>query len=120
MKKTKKELKEEYKNMKFDMGVFQIRNTANDKIFVDSGTNINAKWNRNRLQLNFGNHPNKELQYDWNTYGEEAFEFKILSKLEHKDDETTDYPKEVKLLEEMMMEELQPYDEKGYNQKPRK
>ncbi len=119
MNKTKKELKEEYKNMKFDMGVFQIRNTANDKIFVDSGTNMNAKWNRNRLQLNFGNHPNKELQKDWNTFGEESFEFEIVSELEHKENENIDYQKEVKLLEEMMMEELKPYEDKGYNKRPK-
>lgn len=115
----KKELKEEYKNMKFPMGVFQIRNTVNGKIFVDSGINMQAKWNRNKSQLKFGNHPNKRLQKDWNEFGEEAFIFEILSELEQKDTKTIDYQKEVKLLEEIVMDEIQPFDDKGYNKRPK-
>ncbi len=118
--KTKKELKEEYKQMKFPMGVFQIRNTVNGKIFVDSSTNMNAKWNRNRLQLSVGNHPNKELQNDWNEFGEEAFQFEVLEELKHNDKKTMDYNKEVALLEEMIIEELQPFGEKGYNKVPKR
>jgi len=30
-----------------------------------------------------------------------------------------DYKKEIKLLEEMYIEELQPFEVKGYNQKPK-
>lgn len=113
--KTKKELKEEYKQLKFTMGVFQIRNTQNNKIFVDSSTNINAKFNRHRLQLNFGNHPNAELLKDWKELGEAAFAFEIISELKEQDKANTDYAAELKVLEQMVMEELHPYGEKGYN-----
>lgn len=114
--KTQKELKEAYKLMKFPMGVFQIRNTVNGKIFVDSSNNLDAIWNRYRAELGFGSHPNKALQQDWNTYGEENFRYEILSVLEQKEGDTaTDYAKEVKVLEAMYKEELQPYGEKGYN-----
>ena len=118
--KTKKELKEEYKHMKFPMGVFQIRNTVNGKIFVDSSTNMNAKWNRNKLQLSVGNHPNKELQKDWNEFGEKAFEFEVIEELKHNDKKDIDYKKEVALLEEMLMDEMQPFGERGYNKMPKK
>ncbi|HKI46095.1 MAG TPA: GIY-YIG nuclease family protein [Balneolales bacterium] len=118
--KTKKELKEEYKQMKFPMGVFQVRNTINGKIFVDSSTNMSAKWNRNRLQLSVGNHPNKELQNDWNKFGEEAFKFEVIEELEHNDKEIVDYNNEVALLEEMLIEELQPFGVKGYNKVAKK
>jgi hypothetical protein len=104
--KTKKELKEEYKQLKTPMGVFQIRNKVNSKMFIDHGTNIISKWHRHRAELKFGNHRNKELQTDWNSYGEENFVFEILSEVEPKHESHLDYNKEVKILEEMILEEL--------------
>ena len=50
---AKKKLKEEYKHKKNRMGVFQIRNTANGKIYVGSSLNLDAIWNRNKMELNF-------------------------------------------------------------------
>ena len=118
--KTKKELKEEYKQMKFRMGVFQIRNTVNNKIFVESSTDLVSIWNRHRFQLNLGSHPNSGLQKDWNAMGEDKFTYEIVSEVKHSETEKVDYQKEVKLLEEMVLEELQPYNEKGYNRRSKK
>ena len=113
--KTKKEVREEYKQMKFRMGVFQIRNTVNNKIFVEGSNDLVAIWNRHRFQLNFGNHPNKALQADWKELGEDKFKYEIIGEVEQTDTGNVDYRKEVKVLEEMLIEELQPFDEKGYN-----
>jgi GIY-YIG catalytic domain len=113
--KTKKDLKEEYRQMKFRIGVFQLRNTANDKIFIGSSVNLDAMWNRLRMQLNAGLHPNAGLQSDWQQYGEQNFGFEVLSELEQKDDEQHDYAREVKELEKMYIDELQPFGDKGYN-----
>lgn len=41
--KSKKELKSVYKEMKFPMGVFQIKNKVNGKIFIEGSLNIPAK-----------------------------------------------------------------------------
>jgi hypothetical protein len=117
---TKKELKDEYKRKKFRMGVFQIRNTATNKTFIDSSTDLNAIWNRHRFQLNFGNHPNAGLQKDWNALGEDKFKYEILSEIKETDKEMVDYKEEVKLLAEMYIEELQPFDDKGYNTRIKK
>jgi hypothetical protein len=113
--KTKKELKEEYKQMKFRMGVFQIRNTINNKIFIESSTDLVAIWNRQRFQLNFGNHHNTALQADWKEFGEDNFKYEILGEIEENERETVNYNKEVKVLERLFMEDLQPYDARGYN-----
>ncbi|GEM_PF-5308046 len=47
---TKKELKNQYKETKFPMGVFQIKNQVNGKILIDSGLNMpfqmEASFNR--------------------------------------------------------------------------
>ena len=114
--KTKKELKEQYKDMQFPMGVFQIKNTSNGKILIDSSLNMPAKWNRHHVQLKFGSHRNKLLQKEWNHFGAEAFNYEVLSEIEHKG-EAMDYGKEVEVLEGLYLEELQPYGERGYNKK---
>lgn len=113
--KTNKELKEEYKQMKFPMGVFQIRNVKNGKVFIDSSTNMNAKWNRHKVQLGVGNNWMTELQSDWKEFGEENFVFEVLSELEEKEGGDADYKKELAVLEEMILDDRKPYGKNGYN-----
>lgn len=112
--KSKKELKAAYKQMKFPMGVFQIRNTTNGKIFIASSNNINALWNRHRTELKFNSHKNKILQKDWNDFGEGTFVFEVLGEVPY-DEETVNYQEEIKTLEALYLEELKPFGEKGYN-----
>lgn len=112
--KTNKALKDEYKSKKFKIGVFQIRNTVNEKVFIEGSVNLDAIWNRHRMELNFGNHRNETLQKEWNEFGEKNFRFEILSEIEQKDD-SLDYGKEVRQLAEMFIDELKPFAEKGYN-----
>jgi hypothetical protein len=113
--KSNKAFKDDYKQKKFRIGVFQIRNTINEKIFIGSSVNLEAAWNRNRSELNFGGHRNESLQKEWKEFGEEAFRFEVLSEIDQKDEENTDYGREVKKLEEMFVDELQPFGEKGYH-----
>ena len=113
--KLNKQLKEDYKQKKFNIGVFQIRNTINGKVLVGSSINLDAIWNRHKMELKFGGHRNKALQAEWKDFGEENFKFEILYELEQKEGDNTDYNKEVKKLEEMFIEELQPFGEKGYH-----
>jgi hypothetical protein len=115
--KTKKELKQDYKLYKSKKGVFQIKNKINGKVLIGSSTDLNAIWNRQRAQLNFGSHPNKELQSDWKKYGQDNFEYEIISVLKEKENEDKDYSMDVKELEVLFVEEMQPFDEKGYNKR---
>ena len=117
--KSKKELQEEYRQKTFPMGVFQIRNVVNGKIFVESSVNLDAIWNRHRAQLGFGSHPSKALQQDWAAFGEENFRYEILSEIKPVEGDGLDYGKEVKVLERMYLDELQPFEERGYNQRPK-
>lgn len=113
--KTKKELREEYDQIKFQMGVFQIRNIVNQKIYIDSSINLTAAWNKNLMQLQFGSHMNKELQAEWNEFGESKFVFEVISELKHDDSREIDYKKEVKALEKLFIDDLKPFAERGYN-----
>ena len=117
--KTRKELKEEYKQKKYQMGVFQIKNKVNGKIFISSSIDLQAIWHSQKLQLDFGNHSNYELQNDWNKYGADNFIYEILDEIKQKDDKPQDNAKDVKALEEMIISELQPFDDKGYNKRPK-
>jgi group I intron endonuclease len=115
--KTRKELKEEYKQMKFRMGVFQIRNSINGKIFIGSSLDLNAAWNSHKFRLDFGMHENYELQKDWKELGPENFIYEILDEIKQSEDKPIDYKKEIKTLEEMIIAELQPFENKGYNKR---
>lgn len=101
--------------MKFKMGVFQIRNTLNNKIFIGGSINLVAIWNRQRFQLNAGSHANIELQTDWIEFGEENFVYEILSEIKQDDTTSINYRREVKALAEMFIQKLQPFGQQGYH-----
>lgn len=104
--KSKKELKQAYKNHHPTMGVFQIKNKLNGKCLIEGSIDINARWNRHQTELRFGSHRNKALQKDWNQATKEAFSMTILSELEFKNDQQLNYQEEVKTLTTMILEEL--------------
>ncbi|MFH0894043.1 MAG: GIY-YIG nuclease family protein [Bacteroidota bacterium] len=107
-------MKEEYRQMKFRMGIFQIRNKINNKVFIGSSNDLIAKWNSQKFQLEAGMHANAELQKDWNEKGEENFEYSILDEIDQGDD-TEKNNKDLKVLEQLWFEKISPFDEKGYN-----
>jgi len=117
--KTHKELKEEYKQKKYKMGVFQIKNNTNGKVLIGSSLDLVAIWHAQKLQLDFGMHSNAELQNDWKEFGAENFTYEILEEIKQSDDNPDDYAKEVKTLEALIIAEIEPFDSKGYNKKPK-
>lgn len=116
MTDRKKELKREYQLSHRPMGVFQIRNLTNEKVFVGSSLNLPGIFNRHKFALQMGNHQNKALQGEWTQCGEANFAFEILDELTPKDDQTYDYREDLTLLEDVWLEQLQPYGERGYNE----
>src|SRR5262249_43715512 len=117
MSDKKKELKREYKLNHRPMGVYQIRNTVNDKVLVGSTLNLPGIFNRYKLQLKEGNHPNAALQAEWNEFGAESFAFEILDELTPRENPGYDYREDLTSLEDLWLEKLEPYGERGYNEK---
>lgn len=113
--KTKKELKEEYNLIKPRIGVFQIRNIVNGKVYIEGSVNLDKIWNRHKVELNFNGHRNVALQKDWNEFGENNFVFEILSEIKQDETRNTDYAAESKQLAKMFIEDLKPFGEKGYH-----
>lgn len=112
---NKKELKKQYKETPPQMGVYTITNHANGKIFVGSSKNLHGKSNSYRLQLDTGTHYITELQKEFNQFGGENFTFEVIDRLDPKEGPGYDYTDDLKTLEEMWLEKLQPFGDKGYN-----
>jgi hypothetical protein len=107
MTNRRKELIEQYKQMKPDMGIFRIRLKDGGKCFIETSQNLKGKMNSTRFQLDAGNHPNQELQRDWKQYGEGRFEFEVLELLPYaKDESKTDYTEELEILKQIWEEKL--------------
>ncbi|WFA08880.1 GIY-YIG nuclease family protein [Tissierella sp. Yu-01] len=103
----KKELKEQYKQMKPDMGIFIVRSNKTNKCYIETSQNLNGFINRTRFQLNSGGHPNERFQRDWKEQGENNFTIEILEKLEYdKDESKTDYSEELEVMKFVWKEKL--------------
>ncbi len=115
MHNHRKEIKQDYKNRPPDAGVFQIRNLQNGKIFVRGHLNLHAAKNRFPFELKMGIMRNSQLQADYNALGPEHFSFEVLDRLEPQDDPNYDYKDDLQTLEDIWLDKLQPYGDKGYN-----
>ncbi|MCX6556260.1 MAG: GIY-YIG nuclease family protein [Candidatus Aminicenantes bacterium] len=114
--KTQKKL---FKQTPRPMGIYQIKNLANDKIYIGRSADLNGKINSERFQLRNNMHMNRELQGDFNALGEEKFAFEVLDRLPPKEEPGLDYGEDLKTLEVMWLEKLRPFGARGYHkQKP--
>jgi hypothetical protein len=108
-------LKREYKESRPAMGVYRVRNTASDRSLVGSSVNVAAMLNRIRAQLKMGAHANGELQRDWNELGPDAFAFETLDTLAPGTEPGYKPTDDLRALEQMWLERLSPFGERGYN-----
>lgn len=89
-----------YKNV---MGIYQIRCTVNNKIYIGLSTNL---YNRSR-EHQYKKEHNVELQNDMDKYGRDAFTLTVL--------ETTEDESELDKLEQMYIEKARSSGEDCYN-----
>ena len=115
----RKEINRAYQERVKPSGVFQVKNLANGKVLLGSSLNLEGPLNKHRFMLQINSHPNKELQKDWNEFGPGQFTFEILDTILVKDDPNFNLKDELTLLEEIWLEKLQPFGERGYNDGPR-
>jgi hypothetical protein len=117
-KQRRRELIEQYNQIKTYMGVYKVSNNINKKVYIASTPNLKNHWVILQEQLDMGRFPgNIEFQKEWMEFGKDAFTFELLEEKEVK--ENTDVRWEVKQMEKGWLEKLQPYGEKGYNRPPR-
>jgi len=117
MADKKKELKKAYLQNHPPMGIYQIRNLANGKVFVGSSPNLPGALNSNKFQLSAGSHRNKTLQREWSELGEDKFAFEILDELSAIEGAGKDYRPDLVVLEDFWLDKIKPYGDRGYNEK---
>lgn len=111
----KKKLKELYKNMKPDMGVFCIKANFTNKCLIESTQDLKSTINGSRFRLNAGNYLNSGLQKDWIEHGEDNFTIEVLEVLQYDDDELkTDYSEDLQILKMIWEERISEKDMEWY------
>jgi hypothetical protein len=113
--KSRQELKRDYLERVKPAGVFQVKNTITGKVLLGSSLNLEGALNGHRFSLTIGSHRNTRLQLDWNSYGADAFAFEVLEVVKMSDSPYFNLNDELTLLEQIWIEQLQPFGERGYN-----
>jgi hypothetical protein len=110
----RKQLLEQYKEIKIEAGVYQIKNTVNNKVFIDVTPDLRS-LNGKTFTLVMGTHVNKLLQNDWNEFGQEAFVVEALEVLKPSENQYVELKDELKKLKDIWLKKLLPYGERGYH-----
>ncbi|HEX9022213.1 MAG TPA: metalloregulator ArsR/SmtB family transcription factor [Geobacteraceae bacterium] len=117
--KQKKDKRAEIKRMlrenRPDMGVYQIRNGTNGRIYVGSSRNLEGTRTSRLFQLRMGKAVfSGELQKELDEFGADSFEFSVLGLLERAE-QSANVEQALAALELHWLEKLQPFGERGYN-----
>ncbi len=119
-RERQKQLTREYKRQPKKIGAYCISNTENQKCYVGISRDIDARLNRHRFALRTNSEEvSAELQEDWNRLGQAAFEFAVLDTIEPPKDLEGNYDptEDLLVLEELLLEQLDPYAPHGYNRR---
>ena len=65
-------------NNNLPAGIYQIINKHNERVYIGCSTALQRRFAQHRLRLRKNKHDNKHLQEDYNKYGLDAFEFKVV------------------------------------------
>lgn len=71
--------------MKCISGIYEIKNIANNKIYIGSSNNVYKRKREHFSSLRNGTHCNEHLQRAYNLYGKNNFKFKIVEICEEND-----------------------------------
>jgi hypothetical protein len=77
----KKDLIREYKERKRSAGIFAVRCTATDEVWVGPSRNLDKEQNSLWFQLRMNGHMNKTMQAAWNAHGEAGFAYEVLEEI---------------------------------------
>ena len=116
VKAKQKQLRQDYKKRPLTLGVFIIRNTVSNKLFLASGQNLAGIINRHKFELRHGSHNNKQLQADWDELGPSNFAFEVVEQMEPPSEGHFDAKHELEFMEKLWLTKLKPFGERGYNQ----
>lgn len=64
-------------------GIYKITSKINEKVYIGESLDILKRWDEHIKELKNNEHHSYKLQNDWNKYGEDNFEFNIISVLDN-------------------------------------
>lgn len=89
------------------IGIYRILNKVNNKVYIGQSIDVENRLKQYKSCLNRGDHHNPHLQHSWDKYGEDVFEFGIITKCDESE------------LDDLEISFIANYDsfnsEKGYN-----
>ena len=113
---NRKEMVKEYKNSSRPMGIVQIKNIGNGRVYLMASLNTTGTINSIRFQLKMGSFPlSSTLAKDWKEMGEQSFVIEVIDELKPVEDPAYDYGDDLKALEAIWLEKLKPFGERGYH-----
>jgi hypothetical protein len=113
---NRKEMLKEYKNSSRPMGIVQIKNITNGRVYIMASHNTPGTINSIRFQLKMGSFfLSSALTNDWKEMGEQNFVIEVIDELKPVEDPAYDYKDDLKALETIWMEKLNPFGERGYH-----
>ena len=80
-KQKRRTLTSAYKQAARPMGIYQIRNVDNGKIFVDKSLDLEASRNRHQFVSAMDRPPIAKLSEEWQIYGGRRFVFEVLDEV---------------------------------------
>lgn len=63
-------------------GIYRITNTVNGKVYIGSASCTGGRFKAHQYRLRAGSHHSVKLQRAWDKYGEAAFVFEIIERVE--------------------------------------
>ena len=98
----RKQLLEEYKNRRPEMGVFSYKCKITGESFLGTSKDTKSAFNSTNVRLEANQHPNKQLQELWNQYGQAEFEMSVIKVLKY-EDPTENHTNELEELREQCL-----------------
>ena len=74
-----------YKERKIERGVYAVRCTSSDDVWIGGAPDLSKIQNRLWFTLRQGVNTHRSLQAAWNAHGAEAFTFEIVERLDEEE-----------------------------------
>ncbi len=100
--KRRKELLDQWKNRRPEMGVITVCCKETGALFAGISKDTQKEWNGLRFKLSLQLHPNRQLQALWGQYGEEQFSYAVVKVLKYENTEDDQTDKLTALLEQYL------------------
>ena len=107
----KKELRSQYTEREVTGGVYLIRNTLNNKLFLDTAADLRGCRNRFDFAQQTGSCVYHKLQKDWAAFGHDQFVLEVLDELKKGETQTQEeFRTDIGFLKEIWREKLSSED----------